>query len=353
MYAEYSLPLRREASLTSQIMFLFATTTDRFMQMVSNYLRRSRWGDTLLRKDESVSVVIPFFNRVSLLPRALNSVIGQTHQDLDIILVDDGSSEDCSEVLSSIQDDRVRLVRHEKNQGVSAARNSGIKAAQGHYISFLDSDDEFLPTKIEKQLGQLRSSVSGDVVSYCLSDVVSDADGKVTNFHDFSKEGDLLHYALMGSVEMSNGPGLCVLMNELLMTREQMISVGGFNESYRMHEDWEFLVRLAMRYRFVCMKEFLVRNHKHDLGHIANDFKGVPEVRYRMMEEHRQLFDNDIEARASFYSELAYFQGVCGERGKAILSLAKCVACRPLNKDPYIKLGMLLTNRIQPPRTDL
>jgi hypothetical protein len=152
---------------------------------------------------------------------------------------------------------------------------------------------------------------------------------------------------------MSAGSGLCILMNELLLTRKQIIDVGCFNESYRMHEDWEFLIRLATKYRFVCLKEFLVRNHKHDRGHIANDFKGAPEVRYRMMEDHRALFDNDEDARISFYSELAYFEGLCGNKGKAVLSLAKCVAIRPLCRDPYVKLGMLLTNRLQPPRTDL
>lgn len=304
-------------------------------------------------EDELVSVVIPFYNRTALLPRALKSVLCQTHEGLDIILVDDGSSEDAGEVLSPIADERVRLIRHEVNRGVSAARNTGIKAARGRYISFLDSDDEWLPTKTEKQLAQLKRSRDDNLVSYCLSEVFSDLEGRVTNLHDFSEEGNLLHYALRSTVGMSAGSGLCVLMNELLMTKEQMLDVGCFNEDYRMHEDWEFLIRLASKYRFACVKELLVRNHKHDKGHIANDFRGVPEVRYRMMREHGRLFDSDVEARVCFYSELGYFEGLCGEKGKAILSLAKCVANRPLSRDPYVKLGMLLTNRLQPPRTDL
>jgi glycosyltransferase involved in cell wall biosynthesis len=320
------------------------------MHQLSNY--PTAWGDNLPGGEESVSVVIPFFNRTVLLPRALKSVVGQTYENLDIILVDDGSTEDASEVLAKFSDERIRLIRHEENRGVSAARNTGIKAARGRYLSFLDSDDEWFPTKIEKQLAQLKRLNDPNMVSYCFSEVYSDAEEKVTNLHDFSQEGNLLHCALRSSVQMTGASGLCVLMNELLLTKEQMLDVGYFNESYRMHEDWEFLIRLANKYRFVCLKEFLVRNHKHDQGHIANDFRGVPGVRYRMIKEHRALFDGDIDARIAFYSELAYFEGLCGNKGRAILSLAKCVASRPLRRDPYVKLCMILTNRLQPPRTD-
>ncbi len=304
------------------------------------------------RSDELVSVVIPFFDRTVLLPRTLKSVIEQTHENLDIILVDDGSKEDTVEVLAKIPDERIRLLRHDRNLGVSAARNTGMKAARGAYISFLDSDDEMFPTKIEKQLAQLKRSGDEGTISYCLSEVYSDIEEKVTNLHDFCQEGDLLHSALKGSAKTSVGTGLCILMNELLLTKEQMLSVGGFNEKFRMHEDWELLIRLAKKYRFLCVKEFLVRNHKHDLGHIANDFTGVPEVRYRMMDEYRELFLKDDDARATFYSELAYYEGLNGDKGRALLSLAKCMACRPFCRDPYIKLGLLLTNRLQPPRMD-
>jgi len=118
-----------------------------------------------------------------------------------------------------------------------------------------------------------------------------------------------------------------------------------------MHEDWEFPIRLVNKYRFGRVKELLVRNHKHGLGHIANDFKGVPEVRYRMMEEHKGLILKDDEACASFQSELAHYEGLCGDKAKAILSLAKCMACRPLRRDPCTKLDLLPTNRLQLPRT--
>jgi glycosyltransferase involved in cell wall biosynthesis len=320
------------------------------MQVLSEYLRDRCEGEILPNEDVLVSVVIPFFNRITLLPRALKSVINQTHKNLEIIVVDDGSSEDASEVLSAIHDERVRLIRHDKNRGVSAARNTGFKAARGEYISFLDSDDEWFPEKTEKQLAQLKRSGDKDLVSYCFSEVYSDKEEKVIGLLDFSLEGDLKYSAAQGSAKMTNGTGFFLLINELLMTREQMLTVGGFDEFFRMHEDWEFLIRLAKKYRFICTKEYLVRNHKHERGHITDDFTGIPEVRYRIMEEHRDLFLKYRDACASFYSEQGYFEGINGHKGKAILSLAKCIAFRPLSRDPYIKLGMLLTNRLEPPR---
>ncbi|HEY4124800.1 MAG TPA: glycosyltransferase family A protein, partial [Rhizomicrobium sp.] len=90
------------------------------------------------------SVVIPVFNRAHLLERALSSVLNQSFQDFEIIVVDDGSKDDPERVVQAIADSRIRFVRQE-NMGGGAARNTGIDLAQGRYIAFLDSDDQFLP----------------------------------------------------------------------------------------------------------------------------------------------------------------------------------------------------------------
>jgi glycosyltransferase involved in cell wall biosynthesis len=99
-----------------------------------------------------VSVVLPTFNRGYCLERAIRSVLGQTYPDWELIVVDDGSTDDTQAVLESFKDPRIRVFRHSVNRGVAAARNTGLAAARGEFIAFLDSDDEWRPDKLTKQL---------------------------------------------------------------------------------------------------------------------------------------------------------------------------------------------------------
>lgn len=115
----------------------------------------------------SVSVVIPTYNRSEFLVQAVQSVLKQTRSALEIIVVDDASSDATRDVLMQIQDARLRYLRHEVNLGGAAARNTGIDAAQGDYVAFLDSDDQWFPTKIETQLERIEHyDLSERVVCY-------------------------------------------------------------------------------------------------------------------------------------------------------------------------------------------
>jgi len=104
-------------------------------------------------KNPTVSVIIPTYNRAHLVGRSIQSVINQTYQDFEIIVVDDGSTDNTEDIIKEFQkkDKRIKHIKHNKNKGGSAARNTGIRAARGEYIAFLDSDDEWMPTKLEKQ----------------------------------------------------------------------------------------------------------------------------------------------------------------------------------------------------------
>jgi hypothetical protein len=102
--------------------------------------------------DPVVSVIIPYYNRAAIIGRTIASVQGQTFSDWELIIVDDGSDDQAALVQAAIGDVRIRLIRHARNLGVSAARNTGVAAASGRFVAFLDSDDEWLPRKLESQL---------------------------------------------------------------------------------------------------------------------------------------------------------------------------------------------------------
>ena len=122
-----------------------------------------------------VSIVIPVYNRAGMIGDTIDSCLQQTYDPFEIVLVDDCSSDDLSAALLPFAGEgRVRLVRHERNQGVSAARNSGVRAARGAFVAFLDSDDAWQPTKLEKQMAHVGSRSSGDFICGTLTEVRSE-----------------------------------------------------------------------------------------------------------------------------------------------------------------------------------
>src|ERR1017187_7936626 len=106
----------------------------------------------------TVSVVIPTYNRARILPRAVKSVVSQTLEDWELLVVDDGSADDTEQVVAAFGDSRIHYIRHERNRGQSAAQNTGIRASRGTYVAFLDSDDEWLPEKLAKVVDCFQAS---------------------------------------------------------------------------------------------------------------------------------------------------------------------------------------------------
>jgi glycosyltransferase involved in cell wall biosynthesis len=117
-----------------------------------------------------VSVIIPCYNRAHIIAQAIGSVREQTLQDWELVIVDDGSADDLAGVLAPIMkvDERIRLVRHARNRGEPAARNTGIEAARGRFIAFLDSDDIWMPTKLERQAAAVLSAPEPENV-FCVT----------------------------------------------------------------------------------------------------------------------------------------------------------------------------------------
>jgi len=121
-----------------------------------------------------VSIVIPVYNRADLIGDTVKSCLAQTYDPFEVIVVDDRSSDDIDAALAPFADERrVRVVRHERNQGVSAARNSGVQAARGDYVAFLDSDDAWQPTKLEKQMAFILEQGEADFICGSLTKVRS------------------------------------------------------------------------------------------------------------------------------------------------------------------------------------
>lgn len=189
------------------------------------------------------SVVVPTYQRAELVRQAVRTVLAQTFQDFEIIVVDDGSPEP---IRLGLPDDRLRVLRHETNRGPAAARNTGIRAARGEVVAFLDSDDLWLPRKLEKQA----TLMEGAACVAC-----------VTGFEYDTEEGysveiprkprSWLRELAMGC-RLSPGTTLAV-------RRTCYDTVGFYDESMSRHEDYDWLLRFIQKFDIAVIGEPLAR----------------------------------------------------------------------------------------------
>lgn len=203
-------------------------------------------GPDQLQGRPLVSVIIPVFNRPKSLTSALRSVFAQTFPDWELVVVDDASSDESAEVALRIgHPGRIRVIRHDRNQGPSAARNTGVLAARGRYVSFLDSDDSWHPEKLRRQF-ELVEADSDPSMVFCVTQTVT------------FREGRRVHVS-PGRAPFEGEPwseflyvnGGCAQTNSFFLSRELALKVG-FQPP---HEDHLFFLKagaLGARYRLVA-----------------------------------------------------------------------------------------------------
>jgi glycosyltransferase involved in cell wall biosynthesis len=194
-----------------------------------------------------VSVIIPVYNRRELVGRAIRSVVEQSCGNWELIVIDDASEDGTPERIAEEFGDRVRLLAQERNRGVSAARNRGIEAATGEWVAFLDSDDEWRPQKLERQLAELKRTG----LEVCHTDEIWIRNGVQVNPPDRYRKrgGDLFEQAL--SV-------CCMCPSSLLIRHDLFDSLGMFDEKLPACEDYELFLRLTARRQVAYVDEKLV-----------------------------------------------------------------------------------------------
>lgn len=178
-----------------------------------------------------VSIIIPAYNYAAFLPECVQSLQAQSYAHWECLIVDDGSTDDTRQVAASfLQDPRIRYI-YQENAGLSAARNTGLEAAKGDYIQFLDADDKIYPRKLEKQVSQLEK-LQGP--SMAISDFEYSLPGK-KRFSAFHTQHYFEEFVLRVSI-----PHHCFLFSSVFFKEHQL----RYDESLRNHEDWDMLIRM-------------------------------------------------------------------------------------------------------------
>lgn len=219
-----------------------------------------------------ISVIIPAYNRSTIVPQALRSVMNQTYRNIEIILVDDGSTDDTGQVAQAFirEDQRIHYVRQETNSGAQAARNSGIRAGQGEWIAFLDSDDTWLPDSLAQRFTLAQHEGVSVVHSECL---VSASEQHEKLFGVPPMSGQVYRDVLCRP-----GP----VFPSLLVTKHALHTIDLLDEQILAFQEWDTAIRLARHFAFGFVKEptFRYNCHGHETisKNLVWDAKGYEQI---------------------------------------------------------------------------
>lgn len=278
-----------------------------------------------------VSIVIPTYNRAHLIGDAIASCLNQTYPNTEIIVVDDGSTDDTVQMLEEQYGDQLRVIQ-QRNQGPAIARNTGVAAAQGDYIQFCDTDDLLYPSKIER----------------CLKEIVDQPDvALVYTRYRFVDEDGVTPMAIPESKLLSEdifcdlirANGSPIQTSTTLIRKTAFDAVGGFraDEDQRCAEDWDLFLRLASQHRLVGVDQVLVDYRKHEGGITANNPLLMAQGRLLTVQYARHYagrtkclsdFAYD-EFEADRYHVLALVQWEQGDRHAARESLKQAIRLAP------------------------
>jgi len=231
---------------------------------------------------KSVSVIIPTYNYGRFIAEAIQSVLQQTHRPDEIVVVDDGSTDDTARVVAGFGD-AVKYVRQE-NGGVCAARNKGVAESTGEIIAFMDADDTMEPESIAKQVALFGDERVGLV--HCGLRLFDDESGETIELQLEGGEDGVADNLLLWEGASIAGPGA------ILVTREAFDSVDGFDTGMKVGEDWDFCYRVARRFKVRFVPEPLVNYRSHATAAHRN----VAEMERGMSRFYEKAFSTNDEA---------------------------------------------------------
>lgn len=276
-----------------------------------------------------VSVVLPTYHRAGVLEDAIGSVLAQTHDDLELVVVDDGDDEATPELVSSFADDRLRYVRREGDSGVSSARNEGVRRTDGDLVAFVDSDDRWHPEKLRRQVAALREAGEGCGVVYA----------PVTKDEGEPRTRDGASGDVSEAIRRLDVP---TYTSTLLVRRSAFESVGGFDERLECFEDWDLCLRLARDWTFEYVDvPLVVKGAK--TGNVSADPDRLAPAVDRVFDRH----DLPAEARAQFLADAGktYCEAGRLDEGRQYLRRALALDFRP-NAAAALALSLSGSSRV-------
>lgn len=277
---------------------------------------KARLRPELKLEKPEVSIILPTFNRAHYIERSIISLFKQVYQDFEIIVVDDGSTDQTAQLVSQLRDHRVQYVQHPQNRGANAARNTGVRLAKGKYIAFQDSDDEWLPEKLAVQHSALKAA--GEKARVAFSSfwringekkmLIPKAGRRmqscIRNWHKDLLEGNLIS------------------TQALLIERDLLYEAGLFDETLPRFQDWELVLRLSKLTPFLYINQPLFRVYTSP-DSISENKDIYYQTIEQIMQKHRESFDAWPYAQILQYIDMATRTLIKERRIKACIHYLK------------------------------
>jgi len=272
-----------------------------------------------------VSVIIPSKNRPDYVIQALDSVLAQTYKNIEIIVVDDGSTTPLEPLLRERYGRQLAFVRHEQSLGASAARNAGAQYSSGEFVAFLDDDDLWLPCKIEKQMKIFLDLTHDYGVVYCGYDFLVESKTIERN-NKYCDSSELYPLSLKGCPVGSPTP---------IIRKSFFNTVGGFDVDLKALEDWAFWIKLSKVCRFHQIKESLALYRVHG-AQITSSVESNINARVKIFKKYKDDFIAHPEILSRKYGRTGALYSILGDekRSKAFYRLA--LACDKNNYNAHI-----------------
>jgi glycosyltransferase involved in cell wall biosynthesis len=269
----------------------------------------------------AVSIILPTFNRLQYLPATIASIFGQTFEDWELLISDDGSDPDTLAYLRTLHDPpRVRILRLHHTGRPGVARNAALRQARGTYIAFMDSDDEWAPQKLEVQIKSLQAhpDCRWSQTRFLLKDAIRRS----------TRDMPVRHGWILDSLVKAE---TVIALPSVVATRELLQEAEGFDEGLVMCEDYDLWLRLAMLSQIDTVDEPLtmVRRHKTHFGDPATSFRDcIATLDKVLMSGFAPHLESGLRRRrADMYARLAYSQAAAGQRIEALQTVVRGLAC--------------------------
>ncbi len=248
-----------------------------------------------------ISVIIPAYNAHGTIGASIQSVLDQSFTDIEILIVDDCSTDDTLKVIKTFENPRIKIIEHTQNKGASAARNTAIKQSQGKYLALLDSDDIWHKDKLKKQYAYMYKEHTRETPASCTSFSVRRMNGKLTNRLLSSEKSWREELLTICSVS----PG------STMMARRDLFfdpDIGLFNEHYSRLEDWDWLLKYVSKYKLGILEDVLTEVRVSGYPH----YESVKASAETLFNEHKETIKTRYNTeKVNFFESSLQIENAC------------------------------------------